>query len=1795
MQHSTLRRFAVLLFPVLLLAACDNDNRLTTDNTAFEQYVDQKQNLVFRFNKDIYPDTLLYKWDSTAYISFSPKVEGMYKWNSSSELVFSPSLGFAPATEYTAKFNKDLLTYSKKKYTLPEDVHFHTAELRVTSGNVSWTRGQNMGNVMVQLDLDFNYDVPAAEAAAKIKLSTANGSITTTTINNGTGRRVALQFMPVNEKDEEIPLKIEISKGIPIAGADKSSGRDTTLQAIIPSRYNLEVTNITSQHTGTEGIVTISTSQPVHEDGLKKLIKLEPSIPFDISTTESGFIISSEKFSINQQYQLKVSQKMEGEFGGRMRTDYEEQVIFKKLDPAINFTNSNGMYISSQGNRNLSMNIVNVSKVVVSITKVYENNLEQFFNRGTDYRYAWDEENDQSRYYQTYRTHNLGDVIYKEEFETSKLPKQNAVSVLNLNFKDKIKSYDGVYIINVASADHQWVQDSKILALSDIGLIVKEEKDNIYVFANSISKATPMEGVKISFISTNNQRLDGILTGSDGEAKLADISKNHPGFKVGMITAKKGDEFSFVWFDRSEVQTSRFDVGGRIPTEAGLNAMIYAERNLYRPGEKIHVSTIIRNEAWKTPGEIPVKLRLEMPNGKEFATNRKILNAEGACETTFETPPTAMTGTYTLEVYTGNDLLLNSYNISVEEFVPDRIKATLSLNKKEYDLGDSIKAIIQADNLFGTPATNRNYDMELNMNKKEFKAKQYEDYSFEIENDFNFDSEIKNGKTDSKGSAAASFMLKKDMKGVGMLEGNVMATVFDETGRPLHRYEHFTVYTQPVFIGIKDFDRYVSTRRPQKIYLVATDKKGTAQNNVKARVTLIKKEWHSVIEQDGNRYRYVSRKQEKVIERKTITISGTGSAYSFMPSLSGEYEVRISVDGSESYVSATFWAWGWGDTQYTSFEVNNEGNVTIKPDKEKYELGEDINLLFTAPFDGRMLVTVERDEVIKHLFLTTENKSASLKIKADEGLIPNVYITATLFRPMDNSEMPLTVAHGFRNIFVEDKQNHIPVTVTTAEKSRSKTKQTISVKTTPGAFVTIAAVDEGILQVKNYKTPDPYKYFYQKVALSTKSYDIYPLLLPEIKTRLSSTGGDGYDMASMRVNPMFVNRIKNVSFWSGIRQADNSGNVTFDIDIPQFSGDIRVMALAYKSKGFGSSDVHMKVADPIVISTALPRFFSPKDEVVVPVTISNTTGKKANATVEMKVDGPIEVQDNATHRIEIAANNEGRAVFAIKAREAIGAGKVTVTVKALNETFVNETEIGVRPAAGLQKSYASGQVKAGAEQAIDISTHFIPASAKGKLIVSKSPLVQFSKDISELIHYPYGCVEQTTSTAFPQLYYYDLVKDLTGSNDPDMNPGYNVRAAILKLQSMQLYNGALSYWPGGGSESWWGSVFATHFLVEAQKAGYQVNNSTVKKLLEYLKYKLKKKETITYFMESGRKEIAAKEIAYSLFVLALAGDPQYSSMNYYKAHSNTLSLDSKYMLAAAFAVSGQKAKAYEVLPKEFEGEKAKTVFGGSFYSYIRDKALALYSLVEINPEDPQVGTLARQISEHLNTERYLSTQERVFSILALGKIAQRANKTNASASVNINGKTIANTKGEDIELNLAQYLGNPCKIKVDGKGSYYYFVETSGITADGSYKEEDSYLKVRHTYFTREGREVTNNTFRQNDLVVVRITIETQYDGLVENVVITDMLPAGFEVENNRLNALPELKWVKDKSYPDYQDFRDDRVNIFTSVGKKREEYFYMVRAVSPGVFQLGPVQADAMYNGAYHSYHGAGTVKIVE
>ncbi len=1794
-----------LLVSSLIFIACSKKGTVSLSYTNAKGEVPQLGNLTFRFNQSLMKDSLLNVWDSTEYISFEPAIPGRFRWESPDQLVFSPAQPLNPATTYSATIKNTVLKFSEHGSVSGGDkISFYTPPLTLDHSQIIWV-GETSTTAAPQLDLFFNYRINPEDLKGKLSVDIEGSKADLGFITASPDNKVSVRINGLKQEDKDLTTVVVIEKGLKPENGGNATAETMKSNMLIPSPFVLSVLNIESEHDGNDGIVRVTTSQQLAAESIKSFVQFDPSLEYAVQLTDYGFDIRSDKFDLEKSYALTIAKDLRGKIGGVLKEDHYGSVAFGELEASIRFTNNKGVYLSKKGSRNLEVQITSVPKVKLVISKIYENNLllSQKYgyypqeSRASQASYDGDYKGDY--YYDDYGSSaSMGDVIYEKEIDTRSLPKSGAGRLLNFAaFEDRLPDFKGIYHVMIRSTEDYWVRDSRYISLSDLGLIAKEGTEKLYVFANSIRTAKAAGGVNVAVYANNNQLIGTATTNADGVAEITYAKNEFSGFKPAMVVAKTDDDFNYLPFNNTRVNTSRFDVGGKRNNPSGLDAFVYAERDIYRPGEKVNFAVVIRDREWKSPGDMLLKLKFVMPNGKELRTFRKSLNEEGAAEASVDIATSAITGSYTLEVYTSADVLLASKNFSVEEFVPDRIRVNAKLDRAALKPGDKTALTINASNFFGPPAANRNYETEIQVKQKNFSPEKFADFDFSLANlQTYFEKIFREGKTNAEGNANEQYEVPAAYANRGVLQASFYTTVFDETGRPVSRAASADIFTQDVFIGLKqDGYYYYALNQPIKFLLTAVNKDGHAASGA-ARIEVIKREYRTVLAKSGSYFRYESQQDDKLVTESAVNI-GSNTTYTFIPRSPGNYELRIYRPSASSYVKRNFYSYGgWGVTG-NSFDVNTEGNIDIEIEKKTYFSGETVKAFFKTPFSGRMLVTMETDKLISHQYVEVNNRVAEVELKLTGEHVPNVYITATLIKPHEVSDIPLTVATGFRNVTVEEKNRKIAVEIAAQKSVRSKTKQQVKVKAAPGSYVSLSAVDNGVLQVTDFKTPDPYTYFYQKKALQVNAYNIYPLLFAEMRARLSSTGGDGELSMEKRVNPMPAKRVKVVSYWSGIKKANNSGEATFELDIPQFSGELRLMAVAFKGQSFGGADNTITVADPVVISAALPRFLSPGDTVLVPVTLSNTTDKAATVSADISSDGAIKVLGSKSQPVSLAAKSEGRAVFSLVANPDMGIAKVNVTVSGMGEKFTDVTEIAVRPPSTLQKSTGSGSITGGSNQQISIGLgDYIESSTDYSLVISRSPALELGEHLRYLVQYPYGCTEQTVSAAFPQLYYGDMADLMQLNTRQSLNANSNILEAIRKIRMRQLYNGALTLWDGGGIEDWWTTVYAAHFLLEARKAGFDVDNSLLSTMLNYLNNRLKNKQTITYYYNRDQnKKIAPKEVAYSLYVLALANRSNVPTMNYYKANQALLALDSRYLLSAAYAAAGDKKSFAAMLPSTFSGEESVPQTGGSYYSDVRDEAIALNALIDTDPAHPQIAVMAKHVSDKLKSRQWLSTQERSFAFLALGKLSRSAAKSDVSAEVRVNGKTIAKVDGGQWKGDKAALKGNNIEIVTKGNGRLYFFWQAEGISKSGAYNEEDSYLKVRKRFYNRYGQPITSNIFKQNDLVIVGITLERTYSGSVDNVVITDLLPAGFEIENPRTKEIPGMDWIKDGLTPTALDVRDDRIHFFVDATNNKQTYYYAVRAVSPGNYKMGPVSADAMYNGEYHSYHGAGVIRITE
>jgi uncharacterized protein YfaS (alpha-2-macroglobulin family) len=1796
-KTSRMNRFLLYCLLLAILFSACKSNEVNLSYTNAREEVPVLGNLIFRFSNNIATDSMLNRWDSTAYIRFSPAIAGRFRWEAKDQLVFSPAGPLQPATSYTALFS-DKLTLQHTDFTsikLKNPISFRTPFLSLDRQLFGWVKEESSGNTVPVMELHFNYPVSPASLEKNLEVMIDDKQVPVTFESLTASPVIKARVNNLKAEDKDYKVSITIMKGLVPEGGKNGLAENQTITEDLTSPFVLTVNEVTTEHDGTTGSVYIRTNQLITGTELSQFIGIDPAVKYSVEKTDNGLLVTSTDFSIENGYVIKLKSGIKGQLGGVLKEGYEAAVTFGELEPSLSFANNKAVYLSAAGQKNLELRITNVDKIKITVSKVYESNLLVSESYGYYPRESFDEEEE---YYEDYGSEfSAGDVLYEQEIDTKTLPKFGAGRLLHFNPDDKLPGFKGVYHISVRSTEDYWVRSTRYISLSDIGLIAKSGAGRMLVFANSIHAAHPMSGVGVQVYGSNNQLIGNGSTNSDG---VADIKLSQQdgfsGFKPAMVVARIGDDFNYLPFSNTKVNVSKFQVGGKKINSTGIDAFIAPERDLYRPGETINFAVVVRDMNRKSPGALPVKIKMLMPNGKELTQLRKTLDAEGVTDAAIPIPQTAITGTYAMELYNGNDVLIRTYNFKVEEFVPDRIKVTAKTDKETLRPGMQTRLSIEAVNYFGPAAAGRNYEAELEIKEKPFRPAQYPNFNFTISNRQQFfDNILRQGKTNEQGSAVEEFIISEHYKGMGLLQARFFATVFDENGRPVARSTTAEVLTQDIMVGIGGNDyNYVPLNQPLRIPLIALNPKEQPVA-IRAEARVIKHEYRTVLQKSGGYFRYDSQREEKLIQKQDITIQGESFAFNYIPKQAGDYEIRIALPGSPTYVSTRFFSYGSWGSNIGDFEVNSDGQIDIALDKKDYKKGDKAKALFKTPFDGRMLVTLESAEVLSHQWVEVKNRTASMDLVLGDIHLPNAYITATLFKPhTTGGALPLTAAHGLANITVSDDGKRLPVSISAAKTTRSEKKQRVTVKAASGAMVCLAAVDNGVLAVTNFKTPDPFQWYFSKKALGVEAWDLYPLLFPELRRSISSTGGDGELSMDLRQNPFANKRFKLMSYWSGWKKA-SGGEVNFDVNIPAFNGQVRIMAIAVNGDRFGAAEATMTVADPLVLSTSMPRFLTPGDTVYAAVTISNTTGKAASVTAKINTEGPLKTGEGMNLSASIAGNAEGRIEFPVMASAVPGMGKLTITVSGLGEMFKEVIDISVRPASTLQQRTGSGVVAGGSKANINMQTaDFMPGSLDYSLVVGRSPVLQLGTPLRYLVNYPHGCTEQTISAAFPQLYFADLstlmqeAKGFTGAAQS------NVQTAIQRIKMRQLYNGGLTMWEAEGSESWWVTAYAAHFLIEARKAGYAPDASLIETMLQYLTAKLRKKEQVDYYYNGNlQKRIAPKEVAYSLYVLALAGRPNIPSMNYYKANTGSLALDSRYVLAATYALAGDKRSFNEMLPASFSGEVAVPSGNGSLYSAIRDEALALNVLLEAQPNHPQVPVMAKHIVEKLNGKNFMTTQEASFSLLALGKLARAAGKSNATADIRANGKMVGTMTGEPVKLGKVKLTAPVITIDTKGNGNLYYWWQASGISGTGQFIQKDNFLKVRRQMYDRYGREITGNTFRQNDLIVVKIVLEKSFNGKLENIVVTDLLPGGWEIENARIKDMAGMNWISDETTPLSRDVRDDRIHIFTDMTNNRQVFYYSVRAVTPGTYLYGPLSADAMYQPEYHSYHGLGKIRV--
>jgi alpha-2-macroglobulin len=746
------------------------------------------------------------------------------------------------------------------------------------------------------------------------------------------------------------------------------------------------------------------------------------------------------------------------------------------------------------------------------------------------------------------------------------------------------------------------------------------------------------------------------------------------------------------------------------------------------------------------------------------------------------------------------------------------------------------------------------------------------------------------------------------------------------------------------------------------------------------------------------------------------------------------------------------------------------------------------------------------------------------------------------------------------------------------------------------AELTLAAVDEGIHALSGYQPRNPWDFFYASRALHVRWSDVYSKLMPEVDAPLAigrseAGGGSSAEARRRLLNPVSAERVRPVAIWRSGIVTDADGRAEVSLDLPRFDGRLRLVAIAASGRLFGMGEGGITVRKPVMVRASLPRVLAPGDVFEVPVTVFNHTGANGDATVSFAEQGGVEVVTNAEQIVALPDAADITVRYRLRAPDVPGVVKISFRAILGDDSDLEEVEIAVRPPHGL--SYKSGcvAVDAGKTSRIRIPGDWLAGTEKFSLTCAPQPWLSLGAGLRYVMRYPYGCLEQTTSSVFPLLYLADVASALESDTLEREEVEVFVQAGIARIAAMQRSDGGFSMWMSGGRAWGWGSAYATHFLIEAKRAGYVVPARTLEKALSYMRRRCGRNGTDGADVESR---------AYACFVQALAGRADVAQTWRLFEDRKALTPTARFLIAGAMAHMGESADADGILQAaSLPAADGAVSSGGSLHSSTREAALLLSIYMDRSPEHENVPLLVRRLTREMTDGCWRSTQENGYALLALGKYMRRMYRADTDYRATLrmpDGPSKSFTHEEVTRLELAK--AGEVEVELSGTGRMFCFWTAEGVPLRGATPNVDAGLRVRRRFLSRDGRELDVGRIPHGEVVVVELTLAAERD--LENVALVDLLPAGFEIENPRLNGrdggLPD---VGETLECDNVEMRDDRLLAFigrlNGRGFGRPRVFrYVVRAVTVGDFAQSTVSAHCMYQPAVRSTHGAGRVKIV-
>ncbi len=1352
-------------------------------------------------------------------------------------------------------------------------------------------------------------------------------------------------------------------------------------------------------------------------------------------------------------------------------------------------------------------------------------------------------------------------------------------------------SKKGVFMLDVEPA-YSWQDKTRVLLYTDIGALAHWTDRGLALFVHDLYALEPIEQAKVSLYSSKYQLMGMAHTDPSGIARFMSFDEALGAPALAVI--EKGEDYAFL--DLREQQESQTPFTASMPyyDQDGYDAYMYLDRNLYRPGETVHMRWVVRTRYVDALRDVPLQLRVANPQGRWIHEVPVTLSDVGTGYLAFQSERTHPTGKYAVELRVPEAAQpIGRASFYLEEFVPNRMKATATVTGERLLPNDVAIVAVTAENLFGGVAAGRKTEARVFLRPVAYSSDAWPGYHFGNEDTLEEELyPLGESVTDEEGRSTFAYAFAPGASATMPLEVVAGVRVLEVGGRAVTDMATTRAFPDAVMLGITAAPR--PEREIIEVHVAAVNSRDdTPADLATVQVTLDRQQWnfHMRQFQDVNEPRW----EQAFTPVRTYEVAltdGQGTLELPYPDY-GEYRLRVHTEKTGMYSAVNFNRW-WNRLDFVS-ETRPE-LIRLTHEKQEYRIGDELDLRIESPYDGQAFIVVQGEEMQEQRVVPIVNGAGRARFVVAHDWFPNVWVQATVVRdtgqahsarypyssfsmvnvPLDNPERRI------ETMFIdlpEEIRPSEPFTVTLATRDHENAPTS--------AEITVAAVDEGIHSILGYDRPDPYSWFQRSRRFDPKRAHYYDKVF--FTPDASAIGGDMMRRLGI-ASQVDENWIKPVALWSGVVRTDDTGTAQLTFDVPEFIGQLRLTAVAVNERAVGAADARVFSRRPYILRTSMPRFALAGDRFRCTAVAINMTDAPVRALVRWESSGAL--SGGGETLLELAPHGQAVCQAPVVAHVAPGQGSIawTMGITADNsdtsiETIEEIAPLPVRPPAAYQTETEFLTLMPGESRTLENTNFIVEPAFHATLRVTGDPLWQLRPGLSYLLQFPYGCVEQITSRAMPLFLlrnyarlYEDLFKETPDLSRTSQTVESYIRNTVERLFAMQTMDGGLGTWPGASNAYPYGSVYALHFLTLARRdqaynaARYE---APFRALQEY----------VLSIMHDDRGLVHRQYYlrAYACYVLALDGRLE-ALESIARFNALEIPLEARYLLAAAKAMHTQDMDAViryldeAPAPPQWDRES-----GGTLHSPTRADAVRLLALINMGAPYERTQPLVASLIQYVTSTTRFTTQEAGFAVTALGLYLEKFKEAPGDIGATITvDEEAATLSGLDMFTRTLSGTAPAFAVKNTGNAPIFIQMEMSGIPTHPQNKSIEEGLFVERTWLHENGEAVADNKFRHGDQYLVELRIRP--DNKVEQLLITDMLPAGFEVANPRLelDAQPALGDRSPDAFittPAYLEVRDDRVALAVDELEGRRYFFrYLVRAVTPGVFQAPALHGECMY-----------------